>query len=620
MKKIFVIIIVTLLFASCAKDAVAPINQNNTTGISITAEATDIQNTKSGVCDDGVFYWTEDDKISVFPSENGPLALDLKQGARTQTAIFEYKSTEKINLKDAAVFPASIAKQYDGSSLKVVLPHIYEDLKEVKTPMVALIGNDNVASFKHICGLLRISLKGIPDNAQTISVSSSNKISGEFLCNKSENYLLSTCECPSSTRDSTVVNIGEFKNDRDVIIDIPIPSGTYKDLTIRAFDASGIALWERQSSSTKTIAGGDLLLFNNIIVSHKMVDLGLPSGLLWAEMNVGATDSFGYGEYFAFGETQTKEYYTPDNFVGSDSDLTSENDAASVWWGDGWRTPSATECQELLDNCTITTEVRNGIKGDLFTGPNGNSIFLPYAGMQFPDFDDTYTHAETSKGWCIGAGYQYMTSTHSRSLYHLFSFMIDYGQGFCGFPVRPVHEPTGLVYLESLVYLKQGATYRLKFSIPDESPVVWNSDNTSVVSVEDGVISAIGEGETKIKMTSGENERECKVIVVCQPQVSTSMTSSAVIKINDRYFSGSQFGWTITNSSSKIISILGIEIYDASNSESGTILDYKKTVLAGGKDSFVTTLNISMVTPAIRVHYKCEGVEFTSEANSQSLL
>ena len=138
--------------------------------------------------------------------------------------------------------------------------------------------------------------------------------------------------------------------------------------------------------------------------SYEYVDLGLPSGLLWATCNVGASTPEEYGHYFAWGETTPKINYSWSTYQycnGSSNTLTKycnnsdygyngftdnlttllpEDDAATVNWGGGWRMPTEEELQELWDNTTVTWTTQNGVGGALFTAPNGNSIFMPAAG------------------------------------------------------------------------------------------------------------------------------------------------------------------------------------------------------------------------------------------------
>ena len=133
------------------------------------------------------------------------------------------------------------------------------------------------------------------------------------------------------------------------------------------------------------------------------VDLGLPSGTLWATMNVGALKPSDYGLYFAWGETYG---YTADQ-IGEDKQfnwgnykwsvdgldsnfskykitgatLNLEDDAVHINMGGSWHMPTDKQIQELIDNTTSTWTTQDGINGRLFTSKNnGNSIFIPAAG------------------------------------------------------------------------------------------------------------------------------------------------------------------------------------------------------------------------------------------------
>ena len=138
------------------------------------------------------------------------------------------------------------------------------------------------------------------------------------------------------------------------------------------------------------------------IDGHDYVDLGLPSGTLWATCNVGASKPEDYGNYYAWGETATKTVYdesnykwtsysssSPAKYTGSSSaELELSDDAAYVNWGKNWRMPSEAQCQELINSSYTTTTWTsiNGIYGRKITskmpGYTGNSIFLPAAGFR----------------------------------------------------------------------------------------------------------------------------------------------------------------------------------------------------------------------------------------------
>jgi hypothetical protein len=139
---------------------------------------------------------------------------------------------------------------------------------------------------------------------------------------------------------------------------------------------------------------------------HEWVDLGLPSGTLWATCYVGANSPEEFGDYFAWGETEPKEVYDWASYKwcnGSASTMTKycinsefgyngitdgkteldpEDDAAYVNWGEGWRMPTKEQLQELLENCTWRWTQQNGVNGFLATGPNGNTIFFSAAGAR----------------------------------------------------------------------------------------------------------------------------------------------------------------------------------------------------------------------------------------------
>lgn len=139
--------------------------------------------------------------------------------------------------------------------------------------------------------------------------------------------------------------------------------------------------------------------------SVKWVDLGLPSGLLWADRNVGASTPEDYGNYYAWGETAPKNVYDWSTYAygnhydeltkychmasyglnGFTDNLTvlqASDDAATANLGGGARTPTEDEWGELLGHTTSTWITRNGVNGRLLTGSNGKSLFLPAAGSR----------------------------------------------------------------------------------------------------------------------------------------------------------------------------------------------------------------------------------------------
>ena len=206
---------------------------------------------------------------------------------------------------------------------------------------------------------------------------------------------------------------------------------------------------------------GNQLSFTTTNDEHVYVDLGLPSGLLWATCNVGADAPEDYGDYFAWGETQPKDYYDWSTYqycMGSDNTLTKycnnsgygyngftdnlttllpEDDAATANWGSDWRMPTKEEWQELYNNTTCTWTTQNGVNGRLFTASNGNSLFLPAAGYRYNSNLDS------------AGSYGYYWSRSLYTGYPSDAWYLDFDSGYTGvygssryygFSVRPVLE------------------------------------------------------------------------------------------------------------------------------------------------------------------------------------
>ena len=196
--------------------------------------------------------------------------------------------------------------------------------------------------------------------------------------------------------------------------------------------------WEDYEEETNTING------------HEYVDLGLPSGLLWATCNVGAISPEEYGDYFAWGETTIKKNYYSSNslteglgiselqhqgYVDDNCNLMPQHDVATAKWGAAWRMPTRAEQQELLNNCTWEWINENGVNGYMVIGPNGNSIFIPAAGYRngsLLNYVGKYGHYWSST-----------SSIDNNSSYRFFFYDDHVGVGVNymrrdGFTVRPV--------------------------------------------------------------------------------------------------------------------------------------------------------------------------------------
>lgn len=177
-------------------------------------------------------------------------------------------------------------------------------------------------------------------------------------------------------------------------------------------------------------------------VPSMAVDLGLPSGLLWADRNVGAVSPEDYGFYNQWGVTDVQDKdsyeYSSSNYSNTDAsaisaDLTTYQDFARSCFGQPWRMPTEEEFQELIDNCTASRTLRNGVAGTLMTSNiNGNSIFFPAAG----EMVGTTAYDKTNQSRCWTSTYIGGTSAKIAVLHT--SAGIYQGYRFHGSSVRAV--------------------------------------------------------------------------------------------------------------------------------------------------------------------------------------
>ena len=209
---------------------------------------------------------------------------------------------------------------------------------------------------------------------------------------------------------------------------------------------------------SKNVSGGRMQ-------KHEYVDLGLPSGLLWAACNVGANKPEEYGDYFAWGETQPKSQYDWDTykyckFEGANEEvritkycwnsrfgyngfvdnlfiLDKSDDAATENWGAGWFTPTRSQWEELYENTTNEWISKNGIQGRLFSGSNGNSIFIPAAGYCL---DKDYRSYAGLYGcyWSSSSSHDFPETAWEFYFYADPNIGVATSVPFYGMPVRPV--------------------------------------------------------------------------------------------------------------------------------------------------------------------------------------
>ena len=266
-------------------------------------------------------------------------------------------------------------------------------------------------------------------------------------------------------------------------------------------------------------------------IEHDYVDLGLPSGTLWATCNVGANSPEEYGDYFAWGETEPKEDYNDwtsyrisdyilakynvDGGTGILTSLQPEDDAATVNWGSDWQMPSDFQIDELMNYTVMEWTQLNGVNGRLFTSTrNGNSIFLPAAGYYY--YDGKSEEGEAGNYWLrLMRGIRFTSS----------DFYL-YGNHDMCFTVRPVRytEPvlvSSIVLSDTLLNMEVG-TFRLLSATTiepynaDNRYEVWKSSDPNIATISYGKVRAHSVGTCTITCYASDGsgvKAECQVTV-----------------------------------------------------------------------------------------------------------
>ena len=307
--------------------------------------------------------------------------------------------------------------------------------------------------------------------------------------------------------------------------------------------------------NNKPAASDSIPAADSVGITYEYVDLGL--SVNWATFNVGATKPEEYGDYYAWGETDTKTDYSwytykwcngseisltkycndtvygNDGFTDTKTTLDVEDDVAYVKWGDSWRMPTKVEMDELYNNCTWKWYDRgnsefNGVPGYKVTsnieGYTNRFVFLPAAGSRY----------DTTLG-SVGSGYYWSSSlgSYAMNAYYLnfdYSYvnwrLINNDSRSVGYAVRPVCpseewlSSVNISLVEDNKTLLVGSNALLSVIVKknnkDYSYIPeWNSDNPSVAIVdENGVVYALSTGIAHITASVRSLSVQCTVTVI----------------------------------------------------------------------------------------------------------
>ena len=379
--------------------------------------------TKTTLCEGRSVLWSSDDCIAIFEGSRRGKAykiIDSYVGKSSgEFAEIENSVTEDPNGEidgTIAVYPfssdLSVAASNEGYEITgLTFPseqkYVAGSFSDDAFPMAALAqSRSRDLSFKNIGGILKLSLIGNHSVSKiTITGNSGEKLSGSATVTLGSNGIPTVRMADDASETVTLLC------DEDVQLNSETATDFYISIPPTDFEGGFTVTATAADSKTYTVAtakpnnvsrSGILAMpettateeSESTEVVERWVDLGLPSGILWAAYNVGATSPEEYGGYYAWGETEEKSSYTEENYkfynsstgeydrIGLEISGTSY-DVAHVRWGEGARMPSRTDLQELVSNCTFVHGTYNGVTGNYVTGPNGKSIFFPFAGRKY---------------------------------------------------------------------------------------------------------------------------------------------------------------------------------------------------------------------------------------------
>lgn len=397
--------VLALAFWSCDsdKDIVVPnttvIEDNGKPFVAMTESYS--PETKTSL-NNGNVLWKTGDQVSVFAASTINDQYQVTDGSNGKTSA----SLNKINpagfvagvdLDDnVAYYPYSasneVAKNGSDYDLTVSLPstqnYAENSFGNGAFPMAAVTNGsgDMNLTFKNVLGGLKLQLKGTATISRITVTGNNNEILyGDATVTASKSavpsIVLSDASAKVVTLDCGAGVTLDAETATNFIIALP-PMTMTRGFTVTVIDSERKQM-EIETTKSQTIARSSILKMPVVVYDgttvnsspYEMVDLGLPSGVKWANMNIGASSPSSEGTWFAFGDvigsSQYKYYdedvyvnliggsgeiYGPGDPLASYSVLPPSHDAATVLMGENWRTPTEDDFYELFNYCDVSVD------------------------------------------------------------------------------------------------------------------------------------------------------------------------------------------------------------------------------------------------------------------------
>ena len=323
------------------------------------------------------------------------------------------------------------------------------------------------------------------------------------------------------------------------------------DSSVASVSETGVVVAKSEGNATITVTTHDgnysascqvAVTEAQTVTGLEAVDLGLPSGTKWANMNLGATKPEEYGDYYAWGESDPKNSYSENTYkwflkkynylkghgvIDYKMVLDYEDDAAFNTLGEKWYIPTMEQYEELKKHCSISFITNNDAQGCLFTSNlNGNSVFFPAGGYKY---EAQIEHFQNR-------GFYLSRECYSYSLYYGVEICVDnnkilwtsLGSRYSGASIRPVSGDNDLRRpVESVSIQPQkvtsisGVSFQLSAQVlPREAvnrEIVWSASSPEIASVGDqGIVYTKAPGTAQICVTAADGgiQAFCEVTVI----------------------------------------------------------------------------------------------------------
>lgn len=453
-----VLLFVVAAFTSCSSDDefaenIAP--QQKMVPFTTTIGAKSNEGSTRAVNEEGVTTWVVGEEIAMVVGEN----------------LYKATVTEVAANGSATVSGEVEEGTADGSAVNLIYPYsaVDQDTKAIKADLLKA----QLGTIDHLSANYDVATA-----SGTLSVSGTSATMAEQVTFANQNGICKfQFQDKANGNDITGIKHLVIKDNTNSIITMANPvSADYVWVAMAPITTKSKVNFDVLTANGKYYTGGanaiveagkkyilTLKVTEQTAPSYEAVDLGLPSGTKWANMNVGATTETDFGNFFAWGEIAPKSGYSwatylwgdasnnsltkyctdssygKDGFTDGLTMLELADDVAHVNMGGDWRMPTREEFQELIDNTTnawVTDYKGSGVNGFTFTG-NGHTIFLPAAGYN----DGTDLTEVGTRGYYWSSSLHYSLTHQGRNFVFSSSGIKPSNRGrYRGLSVRAVKE------------------------------------------------------------------------------------------------------------------------------------------------------------------------------------